>query len=428
MIRILSQGNLSFASATPSVPVVRPPSVPPKSPKLEASLGGLNPSMVFGSHYTMDGRGRPRMHNSPPVPERREVKDLAGYDCGAPVLAPLATTAATVPTTMAVPQVSYPLHHTIHAQYLSSPIRMSSPVSSGDVYYSRPSSFKPTTTVLQPTITSNEVKPSFLSRSLLPEQPFSQGRFANDKSSNNANYCGFIPLEVVSQEGSALSETTTVLVTMVDIHNPKSKRSFYFAKVHTGGLRVETAACHQTVGVEVEIGTVLVVMVYECPDPVFNAELAQCLGQVRIPISLLAERYWTGIFQQWFNLDASHDRGGHRAGEGLANDFEHACADAVLDIYQPKICLSIVGSTFDRAEVDAAADAYAPKTSAILRGRVESALKAPPTQDVALIASHKQQAAYIDALHEEVRRLNGHGGGYPSNNGTGVMLAPKTTA
>ena len=62
---------------------------------------------------------------------------------------------------------------------------------------------------------------------------------------------------------------------------------------------------------------------------------------VRFPIERLAERYSSGLFQQWFNLDTKADP---RAPPGdqsqITARFEQSYAGAVGDVYAPKICLS----------------------------------------------------------------------------------------
>mmetsp|Transcript_12472 Transcript_12472/g.31094 ORF Transcript_12472/g.31094 Transcript_12472/m.31094 type:complete len:175 (+) Transcript_12472:253-777(+) len=70
--------------------------------------------------------------------------------------------------------------------------------------------------------------------------------------------------------------------------------------------------------------------------------------------------------------------------------------DAVLNVYQPKICLSVIGSAFE-------VQRGGRQTCAIFVGEDVKTQAGPDLK--ALIASHKQQAAYIDALHEELRRL-----------------------
>jgi len=194
------------------------------------------------------------------------------------------------------------------------------------------------------------------------------------------------------------TDTIPVLATMVDVHNPKAQDQFYFANVSSGGASTKVVGRSQTLSVEVGITTVLTVTVYECPEPVFTPEHARCLGLLRIPIERLAERYSSGIFQQWFNLDCKSDP---RAPAGdpqqLISKFEQSYTDAVADVYQPKICLSVIGSAFE-------VQRGGRQTCAIFVGEDVKTQAGPDLK--ALIASHKQQAAYIDALHEELRRLN----------------------
>jgi len=195
------------------------------------------------------------------------------------------------------------------------------------------------------------------------------------------------------------TDTIPVLVTMVDVHNPKAQDQFYFCNVSSGGASTKVIGRSQTLSVEVGITTVLSMTVYECPEPVFTPETARCLGVLRIPVERLAERYSSGIFQQWFNLDTRSDP---RAPAGdpqqLVSKFEQAYTDAVADVYQPKICLSVIGSAFE-------VQRGGRQTCAIFVGEDVKTQAGPDLK--ALIASHKQQAAYIDALHEELRRLNG---------------------
>mmetsp|Transcript_28399 Transcript_28399/g.68221 ORF Transcript_28399/g.68221 Transcript_28399/m.68221 type:complete len:225 (-) Transcript_28399:45-719(-) len=198
--------------------------------------------------------------------------------------------------------------------------------------------------------------------------------------------------------GNALAtDTIPVLATMVDVHNPKAQDQFYFANVSSGGASTKVIGRSQTLSVEVGISTVLTISVYECPEPVFTPEHARFLGLLRVPIERLAERYSSGIFQQWFNLDTKTDP---RAPAGdattMCTAFEQAYQDAVLNVYQPKICLSVIGSAFE-------VQRGGRQTCAIFVGEDVKTQAGPDLK--ALIASHKQQAAYIDALHEELRRL-----------------------
>merc|ERR1719395_42116 len=103
--------------------------------------------------------------------------------------------------------------------------------------------------------------------------------------------------------------------------------------------------------------------VYECPEPMFTPEHARSIGVLRVPVERLEESY----------------------------------QNAVADVYVPKICLSIIGSAFE-------VQRSGRQTCAIFVGEDVKTQAGPDLK--ALIASHKQQAAYIDALHEELRRLN----------------------
>jgi len=192
------------------------------------------------------------------------------------------------------------------------------------------------------------------------------------------------------------ADTIPVLCTMVDVHNPKAQDMFYFCNVSSGGASTKVIGRSQTLSVEVGITTILTMTVYECPEPVFTPETARCVGIIRIPIERLAERYSSGIFQQWFNLDTRSDP---RAPAGdpqqLVSKFEQSYTEAVLDVYQPKVCLSVIGSAFE-------VQRGARQAFSIFVGEDVKTQAGPDLK--ALIASHKQQAAYIDALHEELRK------------------------
>jgi len=199
--------------------------------------------------------------------------------------------------------------------------------------------------------------------------------------------------------GNALAtDSIPVLVTLVDVHNPKSQDTFYFANISTGGAASKVVGRSQTLSAEVSISTILTMTVYECPEPMFTPEHARSLGILRVPVERLAERYSSGIFQQWFNLDTKADP---KLPPGdmttVVQNFEEAYQNAVTDIYVPKICMSIIGSAFE-------VQRSGRQTCAIFVGEDVKTQAGPDLK--ALIASHKQQAAYIDALHEELRRLN----------------------
>eukprot|EP00445_Apocalathium_hangoei_P015227 CAMPEP_0203869866 /NCGR_PEP_ID=MMETSP0359-20131031/17948_1 /ASSEMBLY_ACC=CAM_ASM_000338 /TAXON_ID=268821 /ORGANISM="Scrippsiella Hangoei, Strain SHTV-5" /LENGTH=263 /DNA_ID=CAMNT_0050788529 /DNA_START=77 /DNA_END=868 /DNA_ORIENTATION=+ len=194
------------------------------------------------------------------------------------------------------------------------------------------------------------------------------------------------------------TDSIPVLVTMVDVHNPKAQDQFYFCNVSSGGASTKVIGRSQTLSVEVGITTVLSCTVYECPEPVFTPETARCLGILRVPIERLAERYSSGIFQQWFNLDTRSDpRMPAGDPQQLVSKFEQAYTDAVADVYQPKVCLSVIGTAFE-------VQRGGRQTCSIFVGEDVKTQAGPDLK--ALIASHKQQAAYIDALHEELRRMN----------------------
>jgi len=202
----------------------------------------------------------------------------------------------------------------------------------------------------------------------------------------------------VAMGNTLATDTIPVLVTMVDVHNPKCQDQFYFCNVSSGGASTKVIGRSQTLSVEVGITTVLSCTVYECPEPVFTPETARCLGVLRIPIERLAERYSSGIFQQWFNLDTRSDpRMPAGDPQQLVSKFEQAYTDAVVDVYQPKICLSVIGSAFE-------VQRGGRQACSIFVGEDVKTQAGPDLK--ALIASHKQQAAYIDALHEELRRMN----------------------
>jgi len=199
--------------------------------------------------------------------------------------------------------------------------------------------------------------------------------------------------------GNALAtDSIPVLVTLVDVHNPKSQDTFYFANISTGGAASKVVGRSQTLSAEVSISTILTLTVYECPEPMFTPEHARSLGILRVPVERLAERYSSGIFQQWFNLDTKADP---KLPPGdmttVVQNFEESYQNAVTDIYVPKICMSIIGSAFE-------VQRSGRQTCAIFVGEDVKTQAGPDLK--ALIASHKQQAAYIDALHEELRRLN----------------------
>lgn len=194
------------------------------------------------------------------------------------------------------------------------------------------------------------------------------------------------------------TDTIPILVTMIDVHNIKSQDVFYFANISTGGSSTKVIGRSQTLSVEVNINTVLVVTVYECPEYIFTPEYARCVGAMRFPIERLAERYSSGIFQQWFNLDTKTDpRTKFDETPTVAAKFEQSYQDACNDVYQPKICISIIGSAFE-------VQRGGREMCSIFVGEDVKTQAGPDLK--ALIASHKQQAAYIDALQEELRRLN----------------------
>jgi len=197
--------------------------------------------------------------------------------------------------------------------------------------------------------------------------------------------------------GNAVAaDTIPVLCTMVDVHNPKSQDQFYFCNVSSGGASTKVIGRSQTLSVEVGITTILTMTVYECPEPVFTPETGRCVGVLRIPVERMAERYSSGIFQQWFNLDTKTDpRAPVADHQKLATQFEEAYTNAVADVYQPKLCISVIGSAFE-------VERSGRHTCSIFVGEDVKTQAGPDLK--ALIASHKQQAAYIDALHEELRK------------------------
>ncbi|CAE7882834.1 mask [Symbiodinium microadriaticum] len=152
-----------------------------------------------------------------------------------------------------------------------------------------------------------------------------------------ANHAGESPLQL------ALQRDFTQIAACIS-----SEDMFYFCNVSSGGAATKVIGRSQTLSVEVGITTVLSFTVYECPEPVFTPETARCLGLLRVPVERLAERYSSGIFQQWFNLDTTTDPR-MPAGDlqSLVSRFEQSYADAVADVYQPKICLSVIGTAFE---------------------------------------------------------------------------------
>jgi len=185
---------------------------------------------------------------------------------------------------------------------------------------------------------------------------------------------------------------------MVDVHNVKAQDMFYFCNVSSGGQSTKVIGRSQTLSVEVGITTILSLTVYECPEPVFTPETARVVGLLRIPIERLAERYSSGIFQQWFNLDTTSDpRTPAGDPQQVVNKFEAAYVEAVADVEKPKICLSVIGSAFE-------VQRGARQAFSIFVGEDVKTQAGPDLK--ALIASHKQQAAYIDALYEALRKKN----------------------
>jgi len=220
--------------------------------------------------------------------------------------------------------------------------------------------------------------------------------------------------------GNALAtDTIPILVTMVDVHNVRAQDQFYFANISTGGATTKVIGRSQTLSVEVGVHTILTITVYECPEFTFFPEHSRCLGIIRFPIERLAERYSSGIFQQWFNLDVTTDP---RAPIGdpskLATKFEQSYQDSCQDIYQPKICLSIIGSSFE-------VQRKGREMCSIFVGEDVKTQAGPDLK--ALIASHKQQGAYIDALHEEIRKLN-MPSYRPASTNTQPLVNPQSTA
>lgn len=198
--------------------------------------------------------------------------------------------------------------------------------------------------------------------------------------------------------GNALAtDTIPLLVTLVDVHNAKSHDVFYFANVSTGGAATKVIGRSQTLSAEVSLASMLTITVYECPEPTFTPEHARSLGILRVPVELLAERYSSGLFQQWFNLDTKSDPRNTTDAAMTRESFEMAYREAVQDVYQPKVCLSVIGSAFE-------VQRSGRQTCAIFVGEDVKTQAGPDLK--ALIASHKQQAAYIDALHEQLRKLN----------------------
>ena len=81
----------------------------------------------------------------------------------------------------------------------------------------------------------------------------------------------------------------------------------------------------------------------------------------------------------------------------ITTKFEEAYSCGISDPYAPKVQISCVGSAFEVSK-------GGRQGCSIF---VHEDVKTQAGPDLkALIASHKQQAAYIDVLHEELRRLN----------------------
>uniref|UniRef100_A0A0G4H4D2 Uncharacterized protein n=1 Tax=Chromera velia CCMP2878 TaxID=1169474 RepID=A0A0G4H4D2_9ALVE len=195
------------------------------------------------------------------------------------------------------------------------------------------------------------------------------------------------------------SDTIPVILTFIDVHNARAKDTYYFCNVSNGDASTKVIGRSQTLSVEVSNFTVLTLTVYECPEYVFTPELSRAVGVLRIPVSRLAERYSSGLFHQWFNLDVASDpRAGAGDGDLVVQQFEKAYGEATNDVYGAKICLSLIASSFEvKAGSRQACNIF-----------VGEDVKQDAGPDVkALIASHKQQAEYINALHEELRRLQG---------------------
>ncbi|CEM07059.1 unnamed protein product [Vitrella brassicaformis CCMP3155] len=192
-------------------------------------------------------------------------------------------------------------------------------------------------------------------------------------------------------------DTIPCLVTMVDVHAPRARNAFYYVNVSTGGTSTKVIGRTQTACVECGVYTILTLDVYECPEPMFTPEIARQVGSLRIPMDRLSERYSSGIFQQWFNLDTATDpRATHTDRLVLAQKFEQAYKEATVDVYQPKVCLSIIASSFEVKR-------GGRQTCSIFVGEDVKTTAGPDIK--ALIASHKQQAEYINALHEELRKM-----------------------
>jgi len=196
--------------------------------------------------------------------------------------------------------------------------------------------------------------------------------------------------------GNAMAtDTIPVLVTVVDVHNPSEQDTFYYANVSTGGAATKVIGRSQTLSAEVSVSTIFTITVYECNEPMFVKETARSIGVLRIPVDRLAERYSSGLFQQWFNLDTEQDPRQQPDPATVVQQFEKSYQNAVANIYKPKICLSIIGSAFE-------VQRSGRQTCSIFVGEDVKTQAGPDLK--ALIASHKQQAAYIDSLHEELRK------------------------
>ncbi|CAK0884118.1 unnamed protein product, partial [Prorocentrum cordatum] len=200
------------------------------------------------------------------------------------------------------------------------------------------------------------------------------------------------------------TDTIPLLVTMVDVHNPKAQDQFYFCNVSSGGASTKVIGRSQTLSVEVGITTILRhgggSSCTSAPSPSSRPRLRAASARCACPSS--ASPSATAPASSSSGSTSTRlrtSKKNHCAGDPqmLVSKFEQAYTDAVVDVYQPKICISVIGTAFEVQRDSRSA-------FNIFVGEDVKTQAGPDLK--ALIASHKQQAAYIDALHEELRRVN----------------------
>eukprot|EP00919_Chromeraceae_sp_WS-2016_P036252 GHVR01086064.1.p1 GENE.GHVR01086064.1~~GHVR01086064.1.p1 ORF type:complete len:219 (-),score=35.23 GHVR01086064.1:232-888(-) len=195
------------------------------------------------------------------------------------------------------------------------------------------------------------------------------------------------------------SDTIPVILTLVDVHNVRTKEMYYFCNVSNGDISTKVIGRSQSLSVEVTNYTILTLLVYECQEYLFTPEISRAVGILRVPISRVGERYSSGFFQQWFNLDCTTDPRHNTCDvDNIIQTFEKAYAESTSNVYTPKVCVSLLASAFE-----------VPITKRrVCSIFVSEQVKEEAGPDArALVASHKQQSEYINSLHEELRRLQG---------------------